>query len=964
MKFLNSLLLTFSFAGSTFAETTSDTLINKFTAVYVKLPNSDDARVGLGLRLADLHSERAKEKSQNDLAAGSADRQKALRYYRDSVEKAEANQKANIMIQMGHLFELGDEKSKAHSSYTAVLQQGQVTPVQKAEAHFSLGEMAFRAKNYSAAQLHYLKVMDIPQAGSRGLAAYRAAWSDFHQGRVEAGIQGLIKVLKTPEYLKRSGSGPGVVDAQFQEEVSRDLATFVVKRRVQENDLKLVADLSPDSAKLSNLVFLGGEAERLGQSKEALKIWDFVLGIQKEPRDKLESQIHVAQMQQNLGQYKPALASFEKTLELWEPAQAKCGATCPEIKTRIKNFLVEWNKAEKKNPSAELLEGYKLYNKQFPEDSGLALYLAQVARARKDYTTAYQVFTELGKTPGVGQEPALLSAIETAELAKNKDWLKESGDNYLARSTTKTQTQQIAYQQAKAKYDNSQYQDAAQDLHAYATGTGPTNLREQAANLSLDALGILKDDGKIQEWSLIYAKAFPGMANSTKTVARKAMMNQVASSSEKGDLEQAWAILSKDQFRDASPEDRALYLKNKLIIAEKRKDFSTARNISDDIIQLGQTSAAVSRADYQYALARKAWLAELVLDFDGALKATEKLPAEGDAEKRLLKLGLYADLAQKDSRPFYLEYLKSSKNQDQKILIATQLVRSSAAPLKEIEIQKSILAKNPELLAQLFVEIYAANKTLETLKKALANKEVREAKSGAILRRQATLDSWNFFAKEIRSHQIDSSTQGKMAAGLKGRVRLIEKGEKLVNEVIKSGDWSGQVLFLSLQAEQEDRFYQEIMTLPVPAGLEANQEQEYLGAISQQAAPHQVKAQDLKNKLNEFWGENSSIAQLESSLNESNLQIRALVAQEVQMLAGIAPPAPKAKLMAALNVKPESKKLPSAQEMELARQNVRKDPMNKNPLEKLLVLEEKQGRPAMVGYLKSRIESLDSQENL
>lgn len=961
MKLVLSLAL--SLSAPAWAESVNDTLINKFTNVYSKIPVADPSRTALGLRLADLHAERAKEKSQMDLAAGSADRQKALRYYKDSVDKAEIGQKPNVWIQMGHLYELNGENPKAAQAYEAVLQQKEATPTQVAEAHFSLGEMAFRAKNYGGAQKHYLKVMEIPQASSRGLAAYRSAWSDFHQSRVENGIQGLIKILKTPDLAKRSGSGPGVVDTQFQEEVSRDLATFIVKRRVQESDLNLVASLSPENAKLSNLVFLAAEAERLGQYKEALKIWDFVLGVQKQPQDRLESQIHVAQLQLNLGQTKAAVESYEKTLELWGAAGTKCGNQCPEIKTRIKNFLVDWNKAEKKNPSAELLEGYKAYNRQFPDDATMALYLAQVARERKDYETAYQVFTKLGQTPGEGQEPALLSAIETAELAKNKEWLKEAGANYLARSQKKTQVHQIAYQNAKSLYDEGQYQEAATQLKAFAMGSGPVNLREQAANLSLDALGLLKDDQRLQEWSAEFAKAFPSSAAEKKTVARKALLNQVAAQSEKGNYQEAWQILGRDQFRDASPEDKALYLKNKLIIAEKRKDFSAARNLAEEIIQLGQTSSAVSRVDYQYALARKAWLAELVLDFDGALAATQKLPGEAEPEKRLLKLGLYADLAQKDSRPFYVEYLKTAKDQDHKLQIATQLVRKSPNPAKEIEIQKPILSKSPETLAQLYVEIFAKTKSPAVLKQALTTKEVQSAKAGAILRRQEILAKWLEFSKEIRGHQINTATQGKMAAGLKARVKLIETGEKYTNAVIKSGDWTGQVLFLSLQAEQENRFYQEIMSLPLPNGLTPEQEQEYMAAISQQASPHQTKAQDLTNKVNEFWGESSAISQLEESLNENDPEIRALVAQEISLLNGIAPDQAKNRLTAALARKPASAKLPTAQEMEVARQNVKKDPMNPSPLQKLMELEEKQGRQAMVGYLKSRIESLNSKEN-
>ncbi|MBX3018697.1 MAG: hypothetical protein KF767_12460 [Bdellovibrionaceae bacterium] len=978
----NGMLLTAALLGSAQVYAQSENaLIDKFTMVYLRLAPTDQAKNGVTLRLADLHAERARKLSVEDLAAGEKDRALALKYYREAVKGTPEETQARIWIQMGHLHEMSSDSSGALKAYEQVLALPS-TPEQKADAHLSMAEVFFKQRNFPAAAKNYGEVINNEKSPSRGFAAYRMAWVDFNTGRIEPGIQALVKILRTPELSRRSATAGAGADQQFQEEVSRDLATFMAKRRVQKDDLNTLFEVSPASTKVANLMYLAGEAERLGQTNEALQLWQFVHSKQSEPRERLESLIHIAGLQIAGGGGDQALTSYENALQLWQTLGGCVDEGCKELRTRVKNTLVDWNRVEKKNPSEQLVKAYQAFTQTFPEDTAMRMYLAQVARERKDYNLALNTYMAVGRSGVEESEPALIAAIETAELAVAADpkpaataekaaptetqpsanalRLKTAYETYIQHSKKKERLTEVRYQLAKWNYDNGDLETGATQLREFALdhNVKDQKLRDQAANLSLDALAILKDDVRIRGWAEEFASAMPSHAGEKRQVARKALLNQSAKLSEQKDLAAAWALLEKENFANAPAEDRVLLLKNKLVLAEKLGHYPQARLISDELLAQPNLNAE----DQQYALSRKAWLSELVLDFDGALTATQKMKANDlPPDQRLLKLAMYADLASKDARSFYTQYLKVSKDSASRVAIASQLVKSSGTPLKEIEVQRAVLAENPEVLGQLYLELFGQTRDAGILKKALATPAVVKSKSGALLQRQDFLARYEVLKKNIAAQSIDASNMKKMAAGLKARVATLNEGDKLANQVIAAGDWTSQVAVFTLLANENERFYQEIMGLPLPQGLSPEEENEYMQALSQQSAPHQTKANDLKAKLAEFWGQADAIPQLEKSLDLAAAEVRPLIKSEIELLSGLAPEDKKAQLAAVAN-KPTAivAEKPSVQVLEGAKAAVRADPMNRQSLNNLLELEQKWGRPAMVSYLKGRIESLSS----
>lgn len=949
---------------------TQDLLIDKLTRVYLGLPAGDPSRNSIVLRLADLHAERARQATMKDLnsgcttcEAGQADRKKAIRYYEETMPKLSKEAQSKVLIQLGHMHEVMGNEGQAISAYQRVIETAG-NPAMTSEAHLSLAEIYFKKSKFEQANKEYKEVLRL--GGSKGLAAYRSAWCEFNLGHIEQGAQILSMMLKSPEYLNRTASASTVsIDKQFQEEVSRDLATFMVKSSGTRNVASLY-ELSPETTRLDNVFYLASEMERLGQNGPATEAWKFLLEKENRPAKKLAIHMHLAQNQLDAKNFPPAIQEFDMSLALWQATHCEQDKECSELKTRLRKFVTDFHKMEKKNPSEGLLTVYQRYLEVFPQDVDMRLWSGEVAKERKQYKEATAAFSQAAKQAlqerealteakarqekATFAENALLSAIETAELSQDAALQAQTQDQYLAMSVEKKKAFEVQYQRAHLLYEKNNYQAASVALRELALNPkGPPEMRKKAADLAMDSLSLLKDDKTIGLWSADFAKAFPQQAGDFKALSRQSVLKQ---SVQTEDANASWAILAGYDVADATPQERITYYKNKLILAEKRQDFSEARLAADQLLQ----QPNLTSADKEFALSRKAYLAELTLDFSSALQAlTAMKPTE---DKTLLKMGMYASLAQKDPKPFYREYLVKEAKADDATAVAAMLVRESADGLAEINKNKAILSKNPELLAQLYLEVSAKAHKAEISKLVLNDSKLAATNAGKVLVRSQLLADYSVLKSKFAQSKMDGSTQKKMASSLKGRTQLLEQADKQASQAIAKADWSSQLLSLDLLAKESRRFYEEILSLPVPAGLTPEEEQTYLNLISQQAAPHKQRADDVDRKVSEFWAQNDSIEKLKQSYEKTDANLQMYSIEEVTLLKERAPDAIKAQM--------QSWSLPQAKvagltvaEVEKARAAVREKPMDKARIESLLDVEKRMGHVQMVQYLESRLLSMN-----
>ncbi|MCM2282877.1 MAG: hypothetical protein NDI61_13640, partial [Bdellovibrionaceae bacterium] len=747
--------------------------------------------------------------------------------------------------------------------------------------------------------------------------------------------------------------------------------------------------LSPEAAKVSNIAYLAAELERVGQAATSVEVWRLVEQRQSRPAARLESQVHLAQLEMNLGRRADALKDFEAAIGLWSTMDGCQEANCAELKSRMRKFIVEWNRVEKKDPPAELFATYEAYLKTFPQEFDMRLWAAQVATQLKAYDRSMSLYDEAirglaaaiqpgranGSALAEGKamlEAATLGAVETAELSQKPEHLDRGYGLYLEHSPERKKVVEVRYQKAHLLYEKGDYNAAAVALRdvAMSNEAGSPEVKVQAAELALDSLVLVKNDTLIETWAREFADRLPGKRDEFLKLARTSVFNQVATGTDKStdkstgtaqeDLAQAWVVLARFPVSEATPAEQATYWKNRLVLAEKMGKFADAREAAEALYQAPQASDA----DRQYALSRKAWLAELVLDFDGALTATEKMPAAAfdKQDQRWLKLALYADLAAKDSKPFLEKYLKDSSDAESRRVIAARLVRESGSPLKELEKQKSVLLGDAELYARLVLEVFAQTQNFDLLRQAVKQAGVEKSVSGRVIGRELVLNEFQTIQGKLSASQLNAETQKKLASSIKSRMSLLEQLEKLATRAVQLQDWTAQLVTLDRLARESERFYQEILALPVPAGLSGEDEQQYLALLSQQASPHQVRAQDVGRKVAEFWANETAIPQLKASLAAEHGPLRKVLAQELALVQATAPDAKKSDLQSLLALSETrteaSPDRPTRELLEAARRSVRENPMHRQAVSRLLELERQAGREVMATYLETRLSTL------
>lgn len=963
---MGKLLLAAILSGSLAFETahamdadSQNLLIDKLQKVYLTLAPNDPSKVAVTLRLADLYAERARTESMKADSGGRAvsDREKALRLYNEMLPRVPEASRAKVIMQMGHLHQMNGNEDKAIGFYQQNLKAEQ-DPQLLAESHLSLGEIFFKRRQYPVSLAHYDKVLALSKGGGRGLAAYRRAWSNFHLGKTDLAIKEIENVLNTPELLSRGTSGGNQIDPQFHEEVSRDYATFLSKVPITQAKIESLFKLSPESSRIDNTKTMAYDLERLGKKDDALMAWTFISGHLSQPADRLAAHLSMAQLHLDKLDKPNALKSYEVAMQSWKDVSENKNEA--ELKRRARNFVVAWNQTEKKKPSTELLSAYTLYLSVFGEDIDAQLYAAQIAKEQSNFAVAmgrYMTARDLllkdkkAKESSEKLETVLLSQIELGEASKDPVLAQQAYASYLEYSPKKTKTQEVHYQMARSLYDKGDYAAASQELRKIAlTGKGSADLRKQAANLSLDALVLMKNEAGLIPWAREYEKAFPQDKADFSHVVQKALLTKAASVAE-ADPAGALVILREFDPSKSSAEDKVKYYKNKLILADKQGEIKEASHAADSLLALPQASAE----DKELAWGRKAYYAELRLDFSTAFAATEKLQKSLAADEKNFKLAMFAELSGRQSTPFYLTYLNQTKDDERKQLVAAELVRKSKSPEVELEKVKGMLISQPSLLAQLYAEVFAKNGKEAILKKVTADAKMRETDAGKLLARQSFLKDFAGIKKQIAADKFDTANNNKLAASIKRRAALLLKAEGYAEKSIQGGDWTAQLVSIDLMARESERFYQELLSAPMPQGLTPEEEQEYLNLLSAQATPYQTKASEAKAKVGQFWQADWSTPLTKSWEQKS---IRKIIGIEIEALKEIAPQDQAAKL-ATFKDEVSLAARPSIQEMQLARQKVFENPRDAKAIEALMLLEKKSDNLAMSEYLATRLERLN-----
>ena len=610
---------------------------------FARARSQENESWALSLRLADAIAERARRRSIDEIekgcepcAAGDQDRARALSIYDRNWARAPRSEQARLLLQIGHLHDLAGNGAQAASAFQlaanhALNNGAMLDPASRRDALLALGDLRFRAARFAEAKPLYAELAQADAGAMRGFAAYRWAWCEFRAGKADR-ASGILKslLLEPPRGVE--------LDEQFREAASRDFATFLAQGAHPEEGLDALWNASPSRAKYENFIYFSSELDRLGRAAEARQALARLASLERDPPRRLvalakaarldiESLSLEAQGRAAAARNEQARASAANAILEAAPLAVRLSAVADvEAKEALRDVLGAWQKKEGESASRELGRALDAYASAYPADFDAALAAAKAAMDVRDYKGAFERYQRAGLAASSGGpaasavlEQALLGELDAAERRRDPPSIDRACDAYLAASRDRSRALEAKYRKARLAYERGDYAAAADALRAVtvAPDAGPALLRSQAADLSLDALALLNDHRKIEAWGQEYAQRFPVRAPEYKSLARKAVLHQSAALAAN---DAALAALSRFDPEGASASERAAFCKNRLVLLERARKFGEASAAADCVL----AERGASEADRDYALERKAWIAELGLDFGSALAALEQ----------------------------------------------------------------------------------------------------------------------------------------------------------------------------------------------------------------------------------------------------------------------------------------------------------------------------------------------------
>ncbi|MCC6278663.1 MAG: hypothetical protein IT289_12175 [Oligoflexia bacterium] len=961
---------------------TNTVVIDKLEKVLMNLSRGDETRESVLLRLGDLYSERARLRFMNDMEAEGKigrgtrlDRERAITLYEEAIQGPfQASHNAAI-LQLGYLYVAQEHYSKAQALYAQVVARKKPYSNEVyGSALAGQASEAFRLAKYERARTLYDKALQIKELPKRGFALNRRAWVAFHSGQYKEAADRMFGLLSEPQFFTNPTNGS--VDVAFQEESARDLAAFLARGQVTEREIKKLLSVSPEQSKQEILQSFSRELDRLGKKQAALMVLKRAQTNPDSQAEKLEGHIRFAQLHYDIAKNQEVVSELEKLATLWKSEGCEPEADCEQIRVRFRKLVTDWGRAEEEHPSRHLVRSYVAYVNVFPEYD-MAYWGAQAARKNYDWKTAQRLYrmssdllariSDTARTASQRRifEGSLLGDVEVAELAKDTDARDEAYQRYLKLNPEGSYAPTVRYQKVKLLYDKGQYRNAADGFLEIALGSGGSNpeIQNKAADLALDSLVLAKEPHKIEEYANRLSGRFPNRSAEFQRISRQSVTNQVAlvinnPKSDESDAEDALKKLKSVKLDGATTAEQIALFKNRIALAEKTRDLDEIERSSQGLLQI----RGLPESDKEFALSRRAWAAEMRLDFGKAyaIYKTMKLSQLSSADREV-KLGVLADLAGRNATPHYEAFLKLSRNSTAVQSVAARLIRTANNPSKAFNKYEGYLKANASLYSLVALEIYAQDRDYQAAERRLIKSGMGRTSAGAVFSRIAFFQSFDQSRKALITQPVNGSSTAVLATSLRRYLNNLSDVEQFGLKAVRSGDPLAQFATLSVAQAGYARLAESIQNLPIPRGLNSKAQKEYRTQLESQAEPYQKKSEILDQKVKELWKKADLEDELEKTLASSQGPIRRLFVDQVRYLETVASTRYKSDLS---DIRDTDSKSPSASHIQEAKRNVQADPFNTGRINKLKELLQQAGDETFVGYLDARIQSIEGGRRL
>lgn len=957
-------------------------VINKLERVLSDSGKSPKQNLSLILRVADLYAERARlksiaevEKNCTGCLGSKKDRKSAIAQYKKITPHLEGEVGATVLMQTAHLHQLVQETKKAKNLYKEVIRQRKRRSSKVvAQAYTGLANLYFLENKYKKSLKNYNLALSEKSAPKKGFLIYRKAWCLLNIGKTKSAVRELTTLLESPRYLDVSDGADLLANASFQEDVSRDFASFLVRTSLNSKKIQLLQDLSPDKVKKQNLFYLGTEAERVGQKKSALLVWDVYTQRADIPfEEKLEIQTRKAKIRLDLGQKSLALKEYKVALKLWASGSCKDSVDCEGIRQKLRSLPVTWNQLEKKTPTRRNHQAYRAYTQVFNSDFEMHYWAAQLARnlnlfkqSVHDYRRASQAAkSQLKKGSKEAQkssrkifEGSLLAEVEMAEADKSWHLREAAYKHYLKENPKGQKAETIRYQLAHLDYEAKKYQRAAFQFKLLVEDKSLSKkTKTMSSDLALDSLAILKDHKRIEKWALEFSTVLPKRSKEYKQISRKATVNLAATvinnkKATSSQLLSAHKSLKGFSVFELEKKEQENYWKTRLLAAEKVKDLADIKYSARKYLKqpkLGSQSK-------NWAQSLIVFSHEMLFEFNAAYKMAIKtdFPRMNETNT-LLKLAVLAELAEKKSAStkYYRQFIKKTPSVRKANTIRLKLISQTRNPWNLLNEFTPKLRRTPDLLAPAALETFARFPNFGRAEKLIkSNRSLLKFPEGRSLNRFVFLKDYWKFDKSIRNHRIKQGSNSVLQKTLKKRLDLIAESEKWVKKAGNLKDWTLQVITLDRLQKEYSRLHTQVLGFRTPRGLNKKQRREYKVLLTQQAKPFQQKSLKIGNKTQEFWKNEQAFNSLKRDYKKANGPTKKIIRDEIMTLKSRSPKFVQRKISRLIK---EEEYRNLNQKIKVAYNRVKKSPFSNRDLKQLIALETQRNNDStLLGYLTER----------
>ncbi len=904
-QLLTGLALGWHFAWATQMDlSTHDLVIEKLENVLKSYRGEKQEIWAISSRLADLYADRARlrfmaeqEKGCENCHQSKEDRGRALRVYQDIFNQASLEAQERILLQIAHLHQLNGNTRQARRVFENILASGsQYSQSLRGQAETGLGEMAFRQGNFQVARRHFEAALRNSHTPNRPIVQYRLAWSMLNLGEETQATQSLMDLLRHPD---------SNMPQSFYEDASRDLATFFARGPITQGQINTLLELSHPEAQRSNLFYLATEADRLGQKAAAMRAFEFY-GARYELTnlERMDLQIRKAQLEFDLGRQDRALEQYSQAANSWRRINCRRQQdSCAEIQSRFKNFVVTWHRVSKTRPTASLSAAYQTYIATFPEDADMIFRSAQLAQFLKQHEVAVERFRsasslahrQLRRNSSAELrtifEGALVGEIESAEQSKNSQLQFAAYDHYLNLNPQGEHAHKVRYQRAQLNYAEKNYRLAADQYREVALNSASGKYQVLAADLALDSLALLKEDRLIQDWADELSKALPQKSAEYQLISFRALINESKQALDQSQparqLRQIHQRMKqRGPVQGSTGKDNQAFHKNRLLLAMELKDQADILVAGQELINIRGTS----QSDRNLALAAMAETHEAQENFNQAYNLARQIQVSSrDLYEQEMRLAHLAGRAGRSPRAHFQKASDSTNNIRKKNEALAQLILIDRNPWALLKTHRSQLRRSPLTYSRLVLEVYGLFPNRKEAEEHLKNRALRTSEAGLALQRALFHADWRADFRQLISHNLERGSDQQVQSSIQRRLRLLNYLEGKTQTSLSGSDWTEQIVLVNLLSYEYDRFFRELVSLPSPRGLNAQERTQYQQLLGEQAAPFREKSEQTKATLNQLWNQSGPLNQLAKDYETAQPGIRNLIAAELRLLERLAP---------------------------------------------------------------------------